>query len=292
MLHLRFEPARRVVLDRAEEALGRVEREGLRPVPGGNGLVVPLHEVVEGVQRELVRDDALQPAGEALGQHRGVGEEHRMQNADLIVGQQDVARPRRLRQVVEIIFERLAIFRPRIVAPIVQRLQKPLAAFAAGLQRPPMVPLAGEVRIKRQVLRPGDGCDAQRRSPAKDKGRIEARQRLRKLNRPRSLGRLRQVRLDPGVRGRRAILPLLLADAGEDGLVFLAPRDRLAGAPRTSRSRRPNPAPSAGLLAAWPSDPSPSSAGPATRQPILQRGSAVAGGTFASARTSAQRAAA
>ena len=120
---------------------------------------MPLHEVVERVQRKLVGDDALQPAGEALRQHGRVGEEHCVQDADLIVGEQNVARARRLGQVVEIIFERLAIFGPRVVAPAAQRLQEPLAADPTRFQRAPMVLLAGKVRIVRQVLRASDDRD-------------------------------------------------------------------------------------------------------------------------------------
>jgi hypothetical protein len=63
-LDLGIEPSRRVVLDRAEEAFGRVERERLSPVPRADGLVVPPDEVVKGVQRELIGDHALQAAGE------------------------------------------------------------------------------------------------------------------------------------------------------------------------------------------------------------------------------------
>jgi hypothetical protein len=98
---------------------------------------MPLDEVVEGVQGELVGDHALQPAREALGQHGCVRKEHRVQNADLIVGEQNVTRPGRLRQVVEIIFERLAVLGPRIVAAAAQRFQQALAADSAGFQRMP-----------------------------------------------------------------------------------------------------------------------------------------------------------
>jgi hypothetical protein len=40
-LDLRLEPARCVVLDRAKEAFGRIDRKRLRPVPGAHRLVVP-----------------------------------------------------------------------------------------------------------------------------------------------------------------------------------------------------------------------------------------------------------
>jgi hypothetical protein len=89
---------------------------------------VSLNKVIESIQRELVGDDAFEAASKSLRQHLRVGEEHRVQDADLVIGEQNVARTRRFRQVVEIIFERLAILFACVIAPLAQNLQEPLAA--------------------------------------------------------------------------------------------------------------------------------------------------------------------
>ena len=50
------------------------------------------------------------------------------------------------------------------------------------------------------------------------------RDRLRKIGWPRRLRHPRQMRLDPGVHRRGTIFPNIKRHAGEDELVFLAPR--------------------------------------------------------------------
>lgn len=94
-----------------DKTLRLFKREWLAPVAFGDRLLMARHQVVKAVKRLLLIDETAK-VRRNWERDGVVLSEHGAQDDNLIVRQEDIPGPGRLRQVVKIIFEPLGILSP------------------------------------------------------------------------------------------------------------------------------------------------------------------------------------